>query len=127
MSDRPRDDGYDDFLDGLEATGGFYLADEDGNGYLPPREVGPKTGGELTTEPLPESGVIETYSRTEVPPPSLADDAPYIIAVADFGPVSLTGQFRAEDDTDIEVGMPVEATVGRTVTEDERIVVLRPR
>jgi hypothetical protein len=126
MTDRPRDAGYDDFLDALAGGEGYYLESPTGDGYLPPRDVDPRTGDDLTREPLPSAGEIEAYSTTEVPPPSLADDAPYTVAIASFGPVRLTGQFRG-DDADLEVGMTVEADVGHTATGEEPIVVFRPR
>lgn len=127
MSREYRDHGYDDFLDALEDGEGYYLAGPDGDGFLPPREVHPRTGAPLEPEPLPEAGEVVTYTRTEVPTPQLSDDAPYVIAIAAFGPVRLTGQLREIDPEVVEVGMPVEADVQETETTGERIVVLRPR
>jgi hypothetical protein len=127
MSREYRDAGYDDFLDALEAGEGYYLAGPDGDGFLPPREVHPRTGAPLSEEPLPTSGEVRTFTRTEVPTPKLSEDAPYVVAIAEFGPVSLTGQLRDVDPDVVETGMPVEVAVGETATTGERIVVFRPR
>jgi hypothetical protein len=122
-----RDEGYDDLLDALADGEGYYLEGPDGDGFLPPRAVHPRTGAELERQPLPETGEVVTFTRTEVPTPLLADDAPYVVAIAAFGPVRLTGQVRDVDPETVETGMRVEAAVGETVTTGERIVVLRPR
>ncbi|MEF8790874.1 MAG: OB-fold domain-containing protein [Haloarculaceae archaeon] len=127
MSREYRDAGYDDFLDALDDGEGYYLAGPDGDGFLPPREVHPRTGEPLSEAPLPDAGEVVTFTRTEVAAPQLDEDAPYVVAVAAFGPVRLTGQLRDVDPTDVEPGMPVEAGVGETVTTGERIVVFRPR
>jgi uncharacterized OB-fold protein len=129
MSDdeRVRDVGYDDFLDAVEAGEPYYLESPSGNGWLPPRRVDPETGeGDLTEEPLPETGEILTMTVTNVAGPSFADDAPYVVAVAQFGPVRLTGQVRGMDHDDVEIGQAVEIGVGRNETEDERLVVFEP-
>ncbi len=126
MSREYRDAGYDDFLDALEAGEAYYLAGPGGDGFLPPREVHPRTGEPLEEAPLPETGEVVTSTRTEVPTPMLGDDAPYVVAVASFGPVRLTGQLQDVDPEEIEPGMTVEAAVGETETTGERIVVFQP-
>jgi hypothetical protein len=127
MTREYRDAGYDDFLDALAEGEAHYLEGPDGDGFLPPREVHPRTGAELAERPLPDAGEVLTYTRVEVPTPQLADDAPYVLAVAQFGPVRLTGQVHSDDPDDVEVGMRVTADVGETVTSGERMVVFRPR
>ena len=127
MSREYRDAGYDDFLDALEEGEAHYLEGPDGDGFLPPRQVHPRTGEPLEEAPLPESGEILSFTRTEVAAPTLADDAPYVVAIAEFGPVRLTGQVRGVDHEDVTFGMPVEASVGETATTGERIVVFEPR
>ncbi|WP_159902130.1 Zn-ribbon domain-containing OB-fold protein [Salinirussus salinus] len=131
--DGPRDAGYDDFLDAVEAGEPYYLESPSGNGWLPPREFDPETGErELTEEPLPETGEVLTKTVVNVAGPSFADDAPYIVAVAQFGPVRLTGQIRVEGQKrgvgseEVEVGQAVEIDVGHNETEGERVVVLEP-
>jgi len=131
--DGPRDAGYDDFLDAVEAGEPYYLESPSGNGWLPPREFDPETGErELTEEPLPETGEVLTKTVVNVAGPSFAEDAPYVVAVAQFGPVRLTGQLRVEGQKrgvspeEVEVGQRVEVDVDRNETEGERVVVLEP-
>jgi len=45
----------------------------------------------LSEEALAETGTVETYSVVHVAGPQFADDTPYVNAIADFGPVRLTG------------------------------------
>ena len=137
MSDeQPATDGqpasYDEWLDAIAAGEGFYLESSAGVGSLPPRRVCPETGStDLTREPLSETGTIETYSVVHVAPPGFADDAPYVSAVADFGPVRITGVVRGVDpdaigdDTDL-IGSEVRVAVETRETTDDRLVVLSP-
>lgn len=125
--DGVRDAGFDDFLDALADGDGYYLACADGHGSLPPRRACPHCGRtDLTEEPLPETGDVATHTQVHVPTPAFADDAPYVDAVVDFGPVRLTGQVLA-DPADVEVGLPVEPGVGETATTGERLLVFEPR
>jgi len=48
----------------------------------------------LSEEALAETGTVETYSVVHVAGPQFADDTPYVNAIADFGPVRLTGVLR---------------------------------
>jgi hypothetical protein len=124
----PRDAGYDDWLDGIEAGEGIYLACEHDHGSLPPRRACPHCGSpELIEEPLPDTGDIESVTVVHVAAPSHADDVPYATAIADFGPVRLTGMVRGVDPDEAAVGTTVEPTVERTETRDERVLVFRPR
>ena len=105
-----RDGGYDDWLDALEEGEGYYLESPDGYGSLPPRRVCPHTGStDLSTEPLPNVGSLETFTEVHVPTPRFQDDAPYVTAIADFGPVRLTGVLRGVDPNDgtLETGLEV--------------------
>jgi uncharacterized OB-fold protein len=127
MSDHARDAGYDDFLDAVEAGEPYYLESPSGNGWLPPREVDPQTGErELVQKDLPETGEVLTYTITNVAGPSFAEDTPYVVAIAEFGPVNITGQIRGMDHDDVEVGQEVSLRVGRNETADERVVVFEP-
>jgi uncharacterized OB-fold protein len=122
-----RDAGFDEFLDALAEGEGYYVECANGHGSLPPRRVCPECGSaDLDEAPLPESGEVATYTRVHVPAPSFADDAPYVTAVVDFGPVRLTGQVLA-DVEDVEIGLEVEPGVGETETRGERLVVFEPR
>ncbi|PSQ02892.1 nucleic acid-binding protein [Halobacteriales archaeon QS_5_70_17] len=127
MSDDVRDDGYDDLLDAIEDGEGYYLECENGHGSLPPRRVCPHCDSrDLTEEPLPDAGRIETHTVIRVATPQFEDDAPYVTAVAEFGPVRLTGIVDA-DPEDVETGLPVGAGVGESVTRGERVIELQPR
>lgn len=126
MSDA-RDEGYDDFLDAIEDGEPYYLEGPDGNGALPPKRIDTATGSqELTEEPLPETGEVRTYTQTHVAAPDFVDDAPFVVAVVDFGPVSVTGQIRGMDASDVEIGQEVTIGVGRTETSEDRLVVFEP-
>jgi uncharacterized OB-fold protein len=123
-----RDGGYDDLLDAVADGEGYYLECPAGHGWLPPRRVCPECGArELAEEPLPESGTVETHTTIAVPTPRLADDAPFVTALADFGPVRLTGQLREIDPEDVEAGLSVGVDVGESVTTGDRVLVFRPR
>lgn len=126
MSDA-RNAGFDDFLDAIEEEEPYYLEGTEGNGYLPPRRIDPATGTEeLSEEPLPETGEILTYTQTHVASPQFADDAPFVVAVAEFGPVKVTGQLQGVDPEEIEIGQAVGIGIDHTETNDERVVVFTP-
>ena len=123
---------YDEWLDAIAAGEGFYLESPAGVGSLPPRRVCPETGStDLTREPLPETGTIETYSVVHVAAPGFTDDTPYVSAIADFGSVRLTGIVRGLDpdaidgDTDL-IDTEVRLTVETRETTDDRLIVLSP-
>lgn len=123
---------YDAWLDAIDAADGFYLESPAGVGSLPPRRVCPETGStELTREPLPETGAIDTYSIVHVATPRFADDTPYISAIASFGPVRITGVVRGVDpdavgdDTNL-IGEEVRLTVENWETTDDRLLVFSP-
>lgn len=119
---------HDEFLDALAAGEGRYLECPEGHGWLPPRRVCPECGArELSPEPLPDAGEIVALTEVKVASPDFADDAPYLTAVADFGPVRLTGQVRGGNPDDASVGDVVGANVAESVTSGERVVVLRRR
>jgi uncharacterized OB-fold protein len=127
MSDEVRDAGYDDFLDALAEGEGHYLECAEGHGSLPPRSVCPHCGDrDLSETPLPETGTVDSCSTIHVPTPSFADDAPYVVAVVDFGSVRLTGQVRATPEN-VEVGTEVSPGVGETATTGERLVTFELR
>jgi uncharacterized OB-fold protein len=125
MSDA-RDAGYDDFLDAVEDGDPYYLESPDGEAYLPPTERDPATGSTaLTEQSLPDTGEILTHTTTNVATPQFADDAPFVVALASFGPVTLTGQLRDIDPAAAEIGQSVELGVERSETRDERVLVFR--
>ena len=122
-----RDEGYDDFLDAIEEGEPYYLEGPEGDGSLPPKRIDPATGSqELTEQPLPETGEILTLTQTHVAAPDFADDAPFVVAVVDFGPVSVTGQIRGTEPSDVDIGQEVTIGVDRRETTEERLVVFEP-
>ena len=129
-SDRPAS--YDEWLDAIAAGEGFYLESSSGQGLLPPRRVCPDTGStDLTRQPLPETGTIDTYSVVHVAAPGFADDTPYVSAITSFGPVGITGVVRGVDPEVVEagkgiVGKEVALAVETRETTDDRLVVFRP-
>ena len=126
-SENVRDAGFDDWLDAAEEGEAYYLECDAGHGSLPPRRVCPECGStDLADEALPETGEIETYTVTHVPTPSFEDDAPYATAIADFGPVRMTGQVTGIDPDDVDQGLEVEVAVAVSETTDERVVAFRP-
>ena len=127
MSEDVRDAGYDDFLDALAEGDGHYLACSEGHGSLPPRLACPHCGDrDLTETPLPETGTVDSCSTVHVATPSFVDDAPYVVAVVDFGDVRLTGQVRAGPG-EVEIGSDVTAGVGESATTGERLVTFELR
>ncbi len=123
MSDDPGNEGYDEWLDALADGEGYALVSPEGYGSLPPRRVCPETGStDLSREPLPDSGTIETYSTIHVASPEFGGETPYVTAIADFGVVRLTGLCRGIEDP--EVGTRVTADV--EAVGEERSVVFRP-
>ncbi|WP_128905507.1 Zn-ribbon domain-containing OB-fold protein [Halorubrum amylolyticum] len=120
---------YDEWLDALAGGEGYALVCPGGHGSLPPRRVCPECGSTaLSEEPLAETGTVETYNVVHVAGPRFADDTPYVNAVADFGPVRLTGVLHGVDpETDaVAVGDSVAVGVEARATDGEPLVVLRP-
>ncbi|MDQ2051799.1 OB-fold domain-containing protein [Natronolimnohabitans sp. A-GB9] len=125
MSD-VRDGAFDEFLDALEEGDGYYLECSNGHGLLPPRRVCPHCGDrELTRRPLPATGEIVTHTSVAVPTPQFDDDAPYVTAIASFGPVRITGIVADADRTDVEIGQPVAVDVEANATTGERTITFR--
>lgn len=129
MSDEEsvRDAGYDDLLEAIESGDPYYLECEEGHGSFPPRHVCPKCGArELTERALPGSGTVEAHTKVHVPTPRFQDDAPYVTAVVEFGPVSLTGQVKGIAPDDVENGLEVSVDVARTQTDEDKLIVFEP-
>lgn len=127
-SETARDGAFDDWLDAIEDSGGYYIECTNGHGTLPPRQVCPHCGSrELSETQLPDSGEIETYTVITVATPQFEDDAPFITAIVDFGPVTVTGQIRDTDPEDVETGQVVGIDVEKTTTTGDRLVVFEPR
>jgi len=83
---------YDEWLDALAEGEGYAPRVSGRTRVAPPRRVCPECGSAtLSEEALAETGTVETYSVVHVAGPQFADDTPYVNAIADFGPVRLTG------------------------------------
>lgn len=123
-----RDGGYDDWIDAIAGDTGYYLECVNGHGWLPPRRVCPDCGSrDLAEEPLPDAGEIATHTTVYVATPAFEEDAPYVTAVAHFGPVSVTGMVRGVDPEEVAMGDVVGIDVGERETTGDRAVVFRPR
>lgn len=122
-----RDGAFDDLLDALKMDEGYYLSCPNDHGVLPPQQSCPDCGARTLTEtPLPTTGEVTTYTTISVPLPRFSEDSPYIIAIADFGPVHLTGRLRGVNPEDVETGLEVQATIEMAASNDRRLLVLRP-
>lgn len=118
---------FDHFLSAVDDGEGYYLACPDGHGSIPPQRICPDCQRqELTRQPLPSEGEIETYTVVSVGTPQFSDDVPYVTAIARFGPVRLTGLLRGVDPERVAVGQQVTADVGTTETTGEQVIVLEP-
>ncbi|KAB1189090.1 MULTISPECIES: Zn-ribbon domain-containing OB-fold protein [Haloferax] len=121
------DTGYDEWLAAIADGEGYYLACPDGHGSLPPRRSCPHCGdAELTEEPLPETGTVVTFTEIHVPAPDFADAAPYVTAIATFGPVRLTGVVRDVPNAEVELGMNVTPDADVNETTGEQLLVFHP-
>jgi len=127
MSDEVGNEGYDKLMDAIADGEGYYLSCPEGHGSLPPRRVCPQCGqSDLDREPLPERGTIETFTQTHVSTPQFEADAPYVLAIASFGSVSLTGQVRDLEASEVTVGTAVTPDVVDRETTGEPLLVFRP-
>ena len=123
-----RDAGYADLVDAIAEGEGYYLNCANGHGSLPPRHVCPDCGSqELSEEPLPNTGEIETFTVVYATTPAFVDDTPYVTAIATFGPVRLTGQMYGLDPESVETGMTVTPDIAETETTGDRVIAFNPR
>ncbi|MDS0477836.1 Zn-ribbon domain-containing OB-fold protein [Natrinema sp. 1APR25-10V2] len=121
------DAGFDGWLADAEEGAAYYLECDNGHGSLPPRRVCPDCGStDLEDLALPEAGEIQTFTVTHVPTPAFEEDAPYATAIADFGPVRITGQVVGVDPAAVETGLEVELEISVSETTGERVIGFRP-
>lgn len=121
--DQVRDAGFDEWLEAAEEGEATYLECPAEHGSLPPRRVCPKCGStDLEEREFPETGDIVTYTVMHVPTPAFEDDAPYVTAIADFGPLRVTGQLVATSPENVEVGLEVELEITVSETTGDRVV-----
>jgi uncharacterized OB-fold protein len=128
MSDETaRDGGYDDFLDALDAGDGYGLVCANGHGWVPPRRVCPRCGSrEFSKTDLPDTGRVIARTTIHVAAPQFGDDTPYVLAIVDLGPLSVTGQIDTDGSADIPRGLEVSPTVMESVTDGGRFLGFEP-
>lgn len=119
---------HDAFCEAIEAGDPFYLACPDGHGSVPPRRVCPECGAQsLADRPLPATGRVQTSTVVHVATPEFVDSVPYVTAIADFGPVSLTGVVTETPPDDVEHGMEVTVGIQRADGRKRPTIVFVPK
>lgn len=119
--------GFDDWLDAAADGEAYYLTCPADHTALPPRRVCPECGAtDLDRRELPETGAVQTATVTHVPTPSFEEDAPYATAIADFGPVRVTGLVVGTDPESVTQGQSVTVDVVESATTGDRVIALRP-
>lgn len=125
MSETDANEGYDEWIEAIDENEAYAFECPNGHGSLPPRRRCPECGDpELERRALPDSGTIETLTKIHVPTPEFSDDAPYTVAIVDFGLVRLTGQLRGVEEA--ERGMRVSADIDERETTGDDLLVFRP-
>lgn len=119
------DEGYDEWLEAIGEGEAYAFECPNGHGSLPPRRRCPECGDpDLERRDLPDSGTVDTLTTIHVATPEFADDAPYTVAIVDFGLVRLTGQLRGVEEP--ETGVRVAAGVEERETTGDDLLVFRP-
>lgn len=109
---------YADFVDAIAEGKGYYLECINGHGSVPPRHVCSECGAqELTEQPLPDKGEIETFTIIHAPLPGFVENTPYATAIVNFGPVRLTGYVPGHDTDAVAIGVRATPDVAETETE----------
>ncbi|MCT9098100.1 Zn-ribbon domain-containing OB-fold protein [Haloarchaeobius sp. HME9146] len=127
MNAETRDAGYDEFLDAIASDEGYYLACPEGHGSVPPTPRCPVCNAtDLSEEPLPSSGVIEDQTHIHVAASGFEGETPYVVAIAAFGPVTMTGRLRGDAVADLDTGAAVVPSVELSDTTGSRMLVFRP-
>jgi len=119
---------HDEFCRAIETGDPFYLVCPDGHGSVPPRRVCPQCGAEpLTTRPLPDTGRVQAATVVHVATAAFADSVPYVTAIADFGPVTLTGIVTETSPDAVEHGTAVTVGIERTDERQRPTLVFEPQ
>lgn len=111
-----------DFITYLEA--GKVMATrckECGGSYFPPKADCPKClSSDVEWFEVKGKGKLMTYTIVNYGPSGFEDDAPYVLALADFGGIQLFGRLSRDiGEKDIQVGMSL--TVSPVKLSDDRI------
>lgn len=126
MSDPPTNAGYDAAIDAIAAGRPYALVCPAGHHSLPPARVCPTCGkAPLEETALPVTGELVTYNVTHVPTPAFAEDTPFVLGIAAFDSVRLTGRVQAPADA-VSIGMSVVVDVDTTTTTGQRTLVFAP-
>ena len=127
MSNDAGDAGYDEWIEALAEGEGYSLRCPRGHYSLPPQRRCPHCAATpLEPETFPDTGVIETFSVVHIPTPAFADDAPYVLAIASFGEVRVTGQLRSMGPEEATSGIPVVVDIDDRITTGDPLVVFYP-
>ncbi|NPB01472.1 MAG: Zn-ribbon domain-containing OB-fold protein [Methanopyri archaeon] len=93
-----------------------------GEKFFPPRVVCPncRRSGEMEEYEFSGRGEVYSYSVVRVPPEGFEDKAPYVVGIVKLeeGPL-VTGMIVDCEPSEVEIGMPVEATFRRVSEEGE--------
>jgi hypothetical protein len=110
--------GFFDALADGDLLGG--VCEDCGQVLLPPRPACYACGSRsVAVEERPREGTVYTYTAVHTPPPALADDAPYTVAVVELdGGGRLLGRVDADHEA-VAIGDPVELRI-REPTPAER-------
>ena len=120
--DEIHNDGYDQALQAIDDGEPYAIECPNGHQSMPPRRRCPECGeGDLEEVSLPTDGELLTYNVTHVPTPDFADDVPFVLGIAEFDDVRITGRILA-DAEEVEIGTPVEIGLGESETTDEPLV-----
>ena len=84
-----------------------------GRVYFPPRaDCAGCLSGQMEWVKIPEKGKLVSYTRVQYAPAGFEADAPYTLALADFGAVKVFGRLGgAGEESVIKVGLEVKPVV----------------
>jgi|AntRauTorcE11898_2_1112593.scaffolds.fasta_scaffold45722_2 uncharacterized OB-fold protein len=122
MSDEIQNDGYDQAIEAIGQGEPYAFECPNGHQSMPPRRVCPECGeSDLDEVDIPTSGELLTYNVTHVPTPDFKADVPFVLGIAEFGDVRLTGIVEADAD-EVEIGIPVELGLGESETTERPLI-----
>lgn len=117
---------YDTWLDAIVEDDAFYLTCPEGHSSLPPQRVCLVCGdSKLSRTPLPSEGSITSLTEIHVQAPRFEHLETVNVAIADFGPVRVTGQLQDDSET-VDREMSVRLTVGQSTATGERFITFDP-